>query len=182
MNRVVWAVLLACISAQAQVESGSAVRKPRVELKLTKGENYLRDHRNIVIRLWNDSDVALNLPKPTEICSFGGGYIATSTKILRSGRKPLRPVTVCAADFWIPGDLSVQAKDWITIKPGSSYEVTAPLATAVDLVPGEKVEARAYYEPPQLTEQQVQILEEHGFHPPRGKAESQAVVVQFQGR
>lgn len=153
-------------------ENGIRLELRQITIQTANGE---QDY--LTIRIINDGGESVSLPKPTEFCGDSlGGFVMVYSKVLRPA-KGSDSGTGCVVDRVGHEDILAEAATWITIAPGSSYDITVPLIKAVAVVPGAKYELHATYHSPYLKASELNTLEAHGIHAAQGTVNSATLIL-----
>ena len=168
---------LACASSliAAGQDASSAAKAPQLRVVLLRNARAtVQEPIKVTVRLVNDTDTTLMLPKPLLHCQGDNGYITVHQKLLSPAKNP-ESGRSCAADRWGRRDVLAEAEtSWVTLAPAASYEMTDALMFANH---GARYEIRAAYFPARFTEEELRTLVAHRINVIQTHAESAPLIL-----
>lgn len=173
---VVFGVLVAAsgLIAVGQGASSPAKAQQLRILLLRNKRASVQEPVKLTVRLVNDTDATVMLPKPLLHCQGDDGYVTVDQKLLSPAKNP-ETGGGCAADRWGRRDVLAEAKtSWVTLAPAASYEMTDELMFANH---GARYKIRAAYFPARFTEEELRILVAHRINVIQTRAESAPLIL-----
>jgi hypothetical protein len=168
-------LLIAGLTGLLLMGSGAKqTNKPDIKLTASLDMAAPEQQPILVIHITNQSGHLLRIPDPPLLCKSAPGALSLDVKFIPENSNQPQPAIDCGLEVDGSGlpDIRERSKNWLTVKPGQTYEARRPLAMGVDTNAHGTYEFHVIYDGPSATPEDDEKLKGAGIAAPSGRFES----------
>lgn len=130
------------------------------------------------VQMTNESGHMIRIPDPPLLCKPAPGALSLQVKFVPQDANQSQPPDTCDLEVDSSGlaDIRERAKNWLTIKPGQTYEARRPIAMGINANDRGTYELWVIYDGPCADDTDSQKLQSAGIDTVIGRFESEKLT------